>query len=126
MNVNSKKTPPWIWLFAIFVAGWTFWCTRGTDGRPVATLAGFGAFAPVYWFVVYRGRIATLVVLFGHLAVLETAAAAALLFRPELVEIGTTLYYWIPSIVLLIVLGGAVASVIARRAARQLHSSTDN
>jgi hypothetical protein len=99
------KELPWIWMYAIIVAAWAYWCTRGSDGHLVATVVGFGVLAIVYWIAMYRQRPVKFSTFLRHLAILQTAAIIALAAKPQLDEMGGILNILIPSIVLAIVAG---------------------
>lgn len=104
----------WVYAYAMFLGLWTYWCTRGPDGRFVATLAGFSVFAIIYWSLTYQYRPLPMTSLLWHLLVVEFAVTVALTVRPELDEMAGILNLFIPSIVLAIVLGGYVLSRIPR------------
>ncbi len=101
---------PWIWLYALLMAAWTYACTRGRDGHLMATLVGFGVLGTLYWLTLCELRPITVGALLWHLVVFEFAVMVALLVNPQLDEMGGILNLWIPFLVLAIVLGGLILS----------------
>lgn len=65
----ARKNTRWVWLYAIWVAVWTYGCTRGRDGHLMATFVGFGVFAILYWLTLYWHRPITVGALLGHLVI---------------------------------------------------------
>lgn len=106
----AQKRMSWVWLYALSVAVWTYWCTRGRDGHLVATIVGFSVLGILYWFALYWHRPITVGTLLWHFVVCELAAAIALVVNPQLDEMGGILNLLIPSIVLAIVLGALIVS----------------
>ncbi len=107
--VTQKRTAL-VWLYAVFAAAWTYWCTRGRDGHLVAAIVGFVLFAILYWLTLYRHRPIAVGILLWYLVILEVAVAIALVINPQLDEMGGMLNLLIPIIVLGIVLGGLLPS----------------
>lgn len=103
----------WTLIFASTIGVWTFWCTRGRDGRWLESLVGFGAFAIVYWSMIVRGRLGRNSKIWWHVVVFEVAVAIGLFVRPELDEMGGTLNILIPLAVLAIVGVGLILSRFA-------------
>ncbi len=107
----ALKNMPWIWFYTVFVAVWTYWCTRGRDGHLMATIVGFSVFGILYGFTIYWHRPITASTKLWHLVIFEVAVTIALLVNPQLDEMGGMLNLLIPSIVLAIVLGGLILSL---------------
>ena len=78
----------------------------------MATLVGFSVIAILYWLTVYWRGPATFCTFLWHLAIFEIATTMALAVNPQLEGMGGMLNLWIPSIVLVIVLGGLMLSVV--------------
>jgi hypothetical protein len=97
-------------MYAVVVATWAYWCTRGSDGHLVATVVGFGILAVPYWLAMYRQRPVAFATFLRQLAILEVAAIIALAVNPQLDEMGGILNIFIPSIVLAMVVGALVWS----------------
>ncbi|MCC7193619.1 MAG: hypothetical protein IT444_12655 [Phycisphaeraceae bacterium] len=105
-QAHSSAFKWWIWPFAIVAAVLAYWCSRGSDGRLVGSLVGFGTLGLIYWTLLwFSGRPSILAALW-HLVVLEIAVIIALAVNPQLEEMGGMLNYMIPSFVAIIVVVG--------------------
>lgn len=96
----------WIWPFAVVAGVLAWWCPRGSDGRFLGSLVGFGAIGLIYGTLMLTGRPVPLVTGLMHLAVLEGVVLLTLRVDPQLDEMGGMLNVLIPAYVAGIVVAG--------------------
>ncbi|MEX0936655.1 MAG: hypothetical protein WDZ59_02265 [Pirellulales bacterium] len=104
----------WIlpWFYVLFVGGWTYRCTRGSDGELVDTFVGFGIFGIVYWLTVYWQRPVKPHAVLWHFVAFELAAVVALVVNPQLDEMGGMLNTIIPMLIAIIAIGGFILACL--------------
>ncbi|HOD79998.1 MAG: hypothetical protein BWX88_03393 [Planctomycetes bacterium ADurb.Bin126] len=111
VNRNSSVSRFLVWPFAVAAAFLAYWCSRGSDGRLVGSIVGFGLLGLAYWAVLWFSGRSTVLTALLHLAVMETAVVIALAVNPQLEEMGGILNYLIPAFIAVIVGVGWLAAL---------------
>jgi hypothetical protein len=109
MDETARPIVTYLWFFALTVATgfWTYWCSRGSDGKVNAAFVGFAVLGLIYCILTWYSGPFRPVAALVHLIILEVAVVLALLVNPQLEEMAGMLNFIIPALAAAVVICGS-------------------